>query len=63
MQKNLQFAPGQIRATQKVDATTDAARTILGAEAAAREAKTARLRELRLSGKTEAAGASAAAQG
>ncbi|HEV7416658.1 hypothetical protein [Tianweitania sediminis] len=48
MQKDVQFAPGQIRATQKADATTKAAKSILDAEIAAREAKTERLRQARL---------------
>jgi hypothetical protein len=49
------FKPKPSRTETKADVTTEAARSIIGAEAARREAKTARLREARLEAEAEAA--------
>lgn len=61
MQKDALFAPGQVRATQKADATTKAAKSIQDAEIAAREAKTERLRQARLLSQQQEAGIAEAA--
>jgi hypothetical protein len=53
--ENILFKPKSSKAETKADITNDAARAIIGDEAARREAKTAKLRQMRLDQEAAAA--------